>query len=208
MRTLSVDTSLGACQAAVLDGDRVLAAASEAMTRGHQERLAPLVQETLAASGLAFNDLERIGVVLGPGSFTGLRVGLAFAKGLGAALSLPVAGVGALEALAEGAPADVLAIIDANRGQAYVQAFRDGHALTEPHNRDVTDLEDLLGALSPTLTLVGPGTHLALPRRPDARVLERTVADPATIARLASTRPAGRLTPLYLRAPDAKPSAA
>jgi tRNA threonylcarbamoyladenosine biosynthesis protein TsaB len=64
------------------------------MDRGHQERLAPLAQEVMARAGLAFADLDRIAVTLGPGSFTGLRVGLAFAKGLGLALDRPVIGLG------------------------------------------------------------------------------------------------------------------
>ena len=70
------------------------------MHRGHQERLAPLVAEAMAQAGAAFPDLDRIGVTVGPGSFTGLRVGLAFAKGLAIALGIPCVGVGVLDALA------------------------------------------------------------------------------------------------------------
>ena len=89
MIILALDTALDACSAAVLDGGRVLAARSEPMARGHQERLAPLVAEVMAEAGSASTGLDRIGVTVGPGSFTGLRVGLAFAKGLGVALDRP-----------------------------------------------------------------------------------------------------------------------
>ena len=100
MIILALDTCLSACSTALLRDDVVLARRVEVMARGHQERLAGLVAETLAEAGLAFRDLNRIAVTVGPGSFTGLRVGLAFAKGLGSALGLPVIGIGTLEAMA------------------------------------------------------------------------------------------------------------
>ena len=100
MIILALDTCLSACSTALLRDDVVLARRVEVMARGHQERLAGLVAETLAEAGLAFSDLNRIAVTVGPGSFTGLRVGLAFAKGLGSALGLPVIGIGTLEAMA------------------------------------------------------------------------------------------------------------
>jgi len=80
---LGLDTCLDACSVAVRDGVRLLAATSEPMKRGHQERLAVMAQVTMAEAGIAFSALARVGVTVGPGSFTGLRVGLAFAKGLG-----------------------------------------------------------------------------------------------------------------------------
>ena len=125
MIVLSIDTTLEACQAAVLDGDRVLASASEPMQRGHQERLAPMVAEVMASAGVEFTALGRVGVTVGPGSFTGVRVGLAFAKGLGLALGIPCIGVGALDALAATAGSSAVggklaAAIDARRGQVYL----------------------------------------------------------------------------------------
>jgi len=204
---LGLDTCLSACSAAVLDGDRVLARVSEPMTRGHQERLAPLVAEVMGLAGLAFADLARIGVTVGPGSFTGLRVGLAFAKGLGAALGRPVSGVGSLEALAAGAPAGlVFAAIDAKRGQVYLQAFEDGAPLMAP---DVLPVETAaarlaeLGAGRP-MTLIGSGALLLAPAAPGARLVEGDAAEPVAVARLAARREPGSARPLYLRAPDAR----
>src|ERR1700761_8170186 len=96
------------------------------MVKGHQERLDDLVEEVMAEAEAAYVSVGRIGVTVGPGSFTGLRAGLAFAKGLGAALGIPLAGVGTLPALAGSARSDAMtaAVIDARRGQIYTQFFK------------------------------------------------------------------------------------
>ncbi|MDB5458773.1 MAG: tsaB, partial [Caulobacteraceae bacterium] len=147
MIVLALDTATGACSAAVLKDGAVLAAHSEPMTRGHQERLAPLVRDTMAEAGVGFADLDRVGVTVGPGSFTGLRVGLAFAKGLGLALSRPCIGVGTLEALAASEPGPGLtaAVVDAKRGQVYLQLFEGGAALMAP---DVLSVETAAARLA------------------------------------------------------------
>lgn len=215
MKVLVFDTALEACSAAVLDAGRVAAARSEAMARGHQERLAPLVAELLAEAGLEPAALDRIGVTVGPGSFTGLRVGLAFAKGLGLALDRPVVGVGTLEALAASAARPALpsgtagemiaAAIDARRGQVYVQAFRSGASLTLPEALSVEDAAAKLRALGEPSLLVGSGARLLGEAFPGAELDARAGADAATLARLvAGAEPSGALRPVYLRAPDAK----
>src|SRR5689334_22628201 len=132
MIVLGLDTCLSSCSVAVLDGERVLASAREVMARGHQERLAPMAQAVMAETCLAFPALNRIAVTVGPGSFTGLRVGIAFAKGLALALDRPAVGVGTLEALAAEADGLVFAAIDARRGQLYLQGFEGGRALMAP----------------------------------------------------------------------------
>jgi len=81
VKTLIIDTALGACTAVAADGSRVVAAESEVMARGHQERLGGMARGAMAAAGWSFDQLDRIAVTTGPGSFTGLRVGLAFAQG-------------------------------------------------------------------------------------------------------------------------------
>jgi tRNA threonylcarbamoyladenosine biosynthesis protein TsaB len=208
---LGLDTCLEACAVAVLDGDRVRAAAREPMARGHQERLAPLVRQAMAEAGIPFTAVDRVGVTVGPGSFTGLRVGLAFAKGLAAALDRPLAGVGVLEALAAQAPAGLtLAVLDAKRGQVYFQPFRDGAALAEPEALAVDDALALAGrlAVGGTATLVGSGAPLVAAALPDARVILADSADPVLVARLAAAREPAPVQPLYLRAPDARLPAA
>ncbi len=207
MVVLGIDTCLNACSAAVLDGDVVLGASSEVMARGHQERLAPMVQAVMARAGLPFSRLERIGVTVGPGSFTGLRVGVAFAKGLASALDLPASGVGVLEALAAEADGLVAAVLDARRDQVYLQIFEDGAALMAP---DVLPIGTAAGRLvelsmGRALTLVGSGGPLlAGAAAAGSRIVAREGCDARAVARLAASRPAAPLRPLYLRAPDAK----
>lgn len=210
MRVLALDTCLGACSAVVLDGARVLASVVEPMERGHQERVAPVVAAAMAESGLAFVDLERIGVTVGPGSFTGLRVGIAFAKGLSLALSIPAVGIGTLEALAASGPGAGLtfAVIDGRRERVYFQAFVDGAAVTAPDLLDLNEAAARLAELSistPPL-LVGPGAHLLAGVVAGSVLDERPFPSPESIARLAALRrePLAPLRPLYLRAPDAK----
>jgi tRNA threonylcarbamoyladenosine biosynthesis protein TsaB len=203
--TLGIDTCLNACAAAVVDGERVLAAAREPMARGHQERLAPLVQGVLSAAGIAPAQLGRIGVTVGPGSFTGLRVGLAFAKGFAAALGVPAVGVGVLEALAAEVPEGVAAaVVDARREQVYLQVFEDGVALSQPAALPIEAASELVARLAAggEATLIGSGGPLLVV--PGARLLPAEGADPVRVARLAARRPAAAPEPLYLRAPDAR----
>ncbi|MDB5450962.1 MAG: hypothetical protein JWQ52_2090, partial [Phenylobacterium sp.] len=188
MIVLGLDTCLNACSVAVLQDGRVLAHESEVMARGHQERLAPMAQRAMQAAGLAFDRLERIGVTVGPGSFTGLRVGLAFGKGLGAALGVPVAGVGTLEALGAEADGLVFAAVDARRDQVYLQAFEAGHALMAP---DVLPVETACArvvelAMGRTPTFVGSGGPLLAGVAPGARLIASEGADARIVARLAA----------------------
>jgi tRNA threonylcarbamoyladenosine biosynthesis protein TsaB len=214
MIVLGLDTCLNACSVAVRDDGRVLAAASEVMARGHQERLAPMAERVMAEAGVGFARLDRIGVTVGPGSFTGLRVGLAFAKGLGAALSIPVVGVGTLEALAAGSEEThsgmagglVFAAIDARREQLYLQGFEDGRPLMAP---DVLPVEVAAARLvelaqGRPLTLVGSGGPLLAGVAPGARLVAAEGTDARQVARLAQMRDPRPARPLYLRAPDAK----
>lgn len=210
MLVLGLDTCLSSCSVAVLDGERVLASAREVMARGHQERLAPMAQQVMAGAGLAFDRLDRIAVTVGPGSFTGLRVGIAFAKGLALALDLPAVGIGTLEALAAEAGQDsgglVFPAIDARRGQLYLQAFEDGRALMAPDALTAEIAAARLAEISlgRPFTLVGSGAALLGDVAPGARIVPAEGADARHVARLAATRDPAPLKPLYLRAPDAK----
>ncbi len=168
-----------------------------------------MAQATMAQAGTAFSALDRIGVTTGPGSFTGLRVGLAFAKGLGVALDRPVVGIGVLEVLAHDAgDGFVAAVIDARRDQVYLQAFEGDRALMAP---DVLPVETAAGRLAELwsgrpATLVGPGAGLLAGVLPQATTIERAAPDPAVVALLASRAqpPFPPPRPLYLRAPDAR----
>ncbi len=212
MTILAIDTCLEACAVAVCDGDRPLAALSEPMSRGHQERLAPMVAEAMARAGRGFDQLSRIAVTVGPGSFTGLRVGLAFAKGVALATSAPCVGVGVLEALAAG-EADagfVAAVIDARRGQLYLQVFIDGRPAMAPDALEPEIAAARLAELwtGAPATLIGSGAGRLDGVLPGARLVVRAAPDPLVVARLglAARAPFPPPRPLYLRAPDARPS--
>jgi len=184
----------------------VLAHAREVMARGHQERLAPMTREVMAKAGLVFASLDLIAVTVGPGSFTGLRVGIAFAKGLALALDRPAVGVGTLEALAAEATGLVFAAIDARRGQLYLQAFEDGRALMAPDALTAEVAAARLAELSQgrPFALVGSGAALLAEAAPGAEIVPAEGADARHVARLATTRTPAPLRPLYLRSPDAK----
>lgn len=213
MKHLVIDTALGACTAAVFDDERALAVQFEVMTKGHQEKLGGMVRDAVGQSGLSFDDLDRIGVTVGPGSFTGLRVGLAFAQGLGAALSRPVVGLSALDALAaslEAGPGPVAALIDARRGQVYAKFFRNGRAVDDDQALSLEQAKAAVEALGGDVRLVGNGAKVLSEAFEDLRygTMEPLAAPSATalgrLTRLADpqTHPA---KPLYLRAPDATP---
>jgi len=208
LNILALDTCVDACSVAVWADGRALAAISEPMQRGHQERLAPMVVEALAAAGLNPSQIDRIAVTTGPGSFTGLRVGLAFAKGLALALDRPCVGIGALEALALSAgDGFVAACLDARRGRVYLQVFIDGRAVMAP---DVLDTEVAAARIAELWTggparLVGSGAPLIAQVLPGASVEALATPNAGVLARLAATREAGPAPrPLYLRAPDAR----
>lgn len=209
MRVLVIDTALGACTAAVFEDGRPLGVREVAMTIGHQEKLAGFARDAVADAGGGFEALDRIGVTVGPGSFTGLRVGLAFAQGLGAALDRPVVGVSTLDALAASAPASgtVAAVIDARRGQVYARLFHDGAPLGEPQALSLDAAAARLSAVDGPLTLVGSGAALLADVRVDATLLPLAAPSAAALARLVvAAEPAGNPPrPLYLRAPDATP---
>lgn len=202
MIVLTIDTCLGACSAGLFDGDRTLAVRHEPMSRGHQERLAPMVAEVLAEAGVTPDRIDRVAVTIGPGSFTGLRVGVAFAKGFASAMGIACIGIGTLEALAASLPAsggEPIAVVDGKRGQVYAQTGVGGAPAQLSHEAAA---DAWAGIESPVF--IGPGAELAMSlKRPSVGVVI-AAPDPAAIARLGAAKTPGPFKPLYLRAPDAK----
>jgi tRNA threonylcarbamoyladenosine biosynthesis protein TsaB len=195
----------------VFEDWRLMFGLSEPMERGHQERLAPMTSEVMAGAKLAFSELDKIVVTVGPGSFTGLRVGLAFAKGLRLATGAPLAGIGALAALAASAGPDGLCagVIDARRGMVYLQAFADGRPLSEAAILPASQAADRLEIIEPgRWRVAGPGARL-LAGADNVDVVLLAAPDLLALGELAAAaRPADDLKPVYLRAPDAKPMVA
>lgn len=204
-----MDTALGGCSVALLEGDKVLAHIFEAMDRGHAERLAPMVDE--AMRGVEFSSLTHLAVTTGPGTFTGQRVGLAFMRGLRLALRIPLTGVTTLEtialaAMAQSGKAKAAAIHDARREEAYL-LLRDGEQVVlEPAVMPFADAVKRIGAFGPCV-LAGTGAASAREALGADFVLSSIrQPDALWVARLAQARPVPQDAPgpLYLRAPDAK----
>jgi tRNA threonylcarbamoyladenosine biosynthesis protein TsaB len=219
MLILAIDTALDACSVAVLDTrtSRLIAQESQPMKRGHAEALMPMIARVMKDAGLAFTALDRITVTTGPGSFTGLRVGLSAARGIALAADKPVVGVTTLTAFAApvvsaNAAQPVIAAIDARHDHVYVQAVAgDGSPLMSPR---IAPIEEALGAARfGAPHLVGNAAGILAERWPaDAPPLFQvdTLAAPdiTWVAWLGAaldpeTAPA---RPYYLRAPDAQPS--
>ena len=211
MKLLAVETCLGACSVALLQDGAVLAHRFELMERGHAEALAPMVEE--AMRGQDFASLDRLAVTVGPGTFTGQRVGLSFMRGLRLALNAPLSGVTSLEAMAASACAETgmtraAVLHDARRDEAYLSLMENGVAsapVVLPFARAVENI----GAFGPCV-LAGTGAPAAKEGLDRDFVLS-TIRQPDAlfVARLASARPAPAAdapppAPLYLRAPDAK----
>ena len=150
MLILAIDTALDACAAAVLDTDagKLIAQESQAMKRGHAEALMPLIARVMKASGVAFAALDRIAVTTGPGSFTGLRVGLSAARGIALAAGKPVVGVTTLTAYAapivsENGEHPVISAIDARHDHVYFQVVGgDGSSLIKPKVAPIAEALD------------------------------------------------------------------
>ena len=151
---LSVDTALGACSVALLAGERILARRHVEMDRGHAEVLAPMVDEAMREAQLPFQALERLAVTIGPGTFTGQRVGLAFMRALKVALNIPCLGVTTLAAMAAEAAAEtnaevVVAAHDARRGEVYCGVYQnDGQVLLPPTLLTWRDAADVVARIA------------------------------------------------------------
>ncbi|MGE0752295.1 MAG: tRNA (adenosine(37)-N6)-threonylcarbamoyltransferase complex dimerization subunit type 1 TsaB [Variibacter sp.] len=217
MRVLAIDTALGACAAAIYDSDHgvVMAQESREMTRGHAEALMPMIARVMDAAMFEFAELDRVAVTVGPGSFTGLRVGLSAARGIALAAGRPAVGVSTLAAYA--APAisadktqTIIAAIDARHAQVFIQIFGPGGRTLAAARQ--AKLSEGLPAIEGPVHLVGSAAEAiaqAWPAdaAPPSITSSRSAPDIEWVAKLgvvADTRSAPP-NPLYLRPPDAQP---
>ncbi|MCQ8782177.1 tRNA (adenosine(37)-N6)-threonylcarbamoyltransferase complex dimerization subunit type 1 TsaB [Mangrovibrevibacter kandeliae] len=214
---LAIDTSGASCAVCLYDATRdvVRAARAPEIGRGHAERLMPLIDEVLAEAGTSYGAIGRIAVTVGPGSFTGLRVGVAAARALGLALGAPSVGVTTLEALAapHAGAAPVLAVQDAKRGEIYAALYdRDGAEVRAPAALTPDALAAFVDPAGERLRIVGSGAAIAFERLgPEgvAFVDAQARVAIADVARIGAVREASAPPrPLYLRGADAKPQAA
>ncbi len=220
MKILAIDTALPAVSACVLTEGATAPESEETlgMERGHAEALLPLIERVMARVDGGFAALDRVAVTVGPGSFTGLRVGISAARAIALAWDIPAVGVSTLAALAaplilEEKPGTTVVAVDARHGHVYFAAFHeDGRLMLAPRFGDVREAVAafgagplrLAGSGAPMLAIEAWGHGLA------AEIVgERIAPDIAFVARLGlladpATAPA---RPLYLKAPDAKPLA-
>lgn len=215
MHLLALDTALDRCSVALRAADGKVTALSEPMSRGHAERLAPMIAEVMARAGLGFSAINRIVVTTGPGSFTGVRVALSTARGFAMALAVPAIGIGTLAVLAAAARLrhpgrPVEAVLATRDDMVIVQDFaadgspRDREPVLVPADRQAR-------TLAGDTVLTGPGASRLAALRAEAGLPPLTLdagaeVDPAVLAALG----AGALAdgpppdPVYVRPPDAK----
>jgi tRNA threonylcarbamoyladenosine biosynthesis protein TsaB len=220
MLILAIDTALDACAAAVLDTEaaRLLAQETLPMKRGHAEALMPLIARVMRSADLSFAALDRIAVTTGPGSFTGLRVGISAARGLALAAGKPAVGLTTLSAYAaaivsQNRSEPVISAIDARHDHVYCQIVAgDGRQLVRP--RVVSIDEAIAASQFGAPHLVGNAASSLADRWPTempqpVAVDAQAAPDIAWVAWLGAAADPDRTParPFYLRAPDAKPAA-
>lgn len=227
---LAIDTSASLCAAAVhdADADAIIGIAVEEIGRGHAERLMEVIADALSAAGCDYGDLTRIAATSGPGSFTGIRVGLATARGIGLGLSVPVLGISALDAMRlaareqaggeqaggeqPGGPTPLLVAIDARRNEAFCQFYDVTGRADGPFVADYGEIAAKAAEAGPAgLAICGSAARkIAEEAGGDWRILHELAAPPIEcVARLGAQLDPKDAPPepLYIRPPDAKPQA-
>lgn len=216
MPVLVLDTALNACQAVVGTADGRLAVERCEPAQGRAEAIVSLADKALASAGVDYQSLSRIAVTVGPGSFTGLRIGVAAARGLGLVTGCPVVGLSSLAALAASvldAEPDLprVALVDARHDAAYGQVFAPDLEPISPARH--ASLDDFAREIPDGALLIGSGAlpaagHLeAIGRRPGRiEPLDAPSADAILRLAVAAVPPFPPPRPLYLKAPDARPA--
>ncbi|GEP01631.1 tRNA (adenosine(37)-N6)-threonylcarbamoyltransferase complex dimerization subunit type 1 TsaB [Methylobacterium haplocladii] len=215
MRILAIDTALDACSVCVAndESEELLGEESMTLARGHAEALLPLIERVMARIDGDFESLDRVAVTVGPGSYTGLRVGLSAARAIGLAANIPVVGVTTLSALlapqlALNADGLVVAAIDARHGAVYLQAISGTGVAVAPARLAI---EDAVERITEGAILVGSGAP-ALAAAAKARGIAVEVAETGApqigwVAQLGLVADPEQALPrpLYLRGADAQP---
>jgi len=202
---LAFDTSAAHCAAALLSDDQIIASVQEPMSKGQGERLLGLCAEVLTSADVTYGDLTAIGVGVGPGNFTGIRIAVSAARGLALGLGVPAIGVSHLQALAYGHDGVVISSIDARQDKLFVQVF----GTMDDREPVMCSLDNLpavpsradpicVGHQADLIAALCNGTALP-PRSPVAEATAHIAR-----ARLGTQNP--RPAPLYLRPADAAPA--
>lgn len=220
VRILALETSTRRASIAVCEGDRVVATRIHEDAHTHAERIVPLIDEAIREAGFAKSSLDLIACGIGPGSFTGVRVALATAKGIALALDRPLVGIGSLRAMAMGVEEEqrkalVISLLDAKKGEVFVAVYdAEGVEKVAPAHVARTALPELVAPhLAMGAIVVGEiAAELSLPESAIVRGYSSDLPDAAVIARLAKIRAQANdfdsldeLEPTYVRPPDIYP---
>ena len=210
LRVLGIETSSVRGSVALIEGQRLIAAASHDQEKAHDASLQPMMEQVLADAGWSPRQLDRIAVGVGPGSFTGLRVGIAFAQGISEGLQVPLVGVSSLQAMA-GAVTEQevrlrVPLLDARRGEFFLAAYAsDGSELLPAQiARDVAAVEQLVAGLRAAALLLGVAWDPLASKLAHQRGEQTDLPHARWVAQLAvAMDPPTPAHPLYLRPPVA-----
>ena len=212
MRVLGIETSSVRGSVALLEGERTLVTASHERASAHDASILPLIERALADAGWSARQLERIAVGVGPGSFTGLRVGIALAQGLSEGLEIPLVGVSSLQAMARGALDSINAtwvpVLDARRGEFFFAAYSaDGRELLSAQIAENADsIERVVRELPGPARVVGKAWDGCAGKLVHHRSDETDLPHARWVAWLGARLELGQpVRPLYLRPPVATP---
>ena len=202
MKILAIDCVHEACSAAFFNGEKVVSEIVEGINRGQAERLIPMIQDVLKAAQADFKDIDVVAVTTGPGSFTGVRIGLAAADGIALAADLPMVGVSVLEVLAwkiyKQFPdiGKICLVLETKRDDFYVQKFQAGNPETEPVVLSASDLAELNGYV-----FAGNAVKRLIEETGERPVLDVSMPTAADIALFACGKTPEKEfpAPLYLR---------
>lgn len=188
MIILGIDTSCGRCSAAIYDGKKVLHETIETIHK-QAEQIAILIKTVLDKANIIIEDIDAIAVTKGPGSFTGIRIGISIAQGIAAVINKPIVGVTTLDAIAFNSKGSITAIVDAGKGELYTQNFSNGACVSEIRLLKISDLEGkkLIGVYK---------EHQEFPSAENiAKIAHNKLQDGNFIIE--------PISPLYIREPDA-----
>ena len=191
---LALDTTENSISVALIHSSKILAHQYKKMERGQGEALIPMIQDVIQQSHIDFKSLTKIAVSVGPGSFTGVRIGLATARGMGLALNIPVVGITSFEATAFEITGKVLVVLDTKRGDFFTQFFQDGSPIEAPVIRN----EAQIYKLNPP-AVIGSGVPF-LPNK-NLKIIQMKY-EPAVSVGLCSLAKGRAPDPLYLRDAD------
>ncbi|WP_273756021.1 tRNA (adenosine(37)-N6)-threonylcarbamoyltransferase complex dimerization subunit type 1 TsaB [Bartonella sp. MM73XJBT] len=217
MLILAIDTASIYCAVALVRHKSIIARINERMQKGHAEKLMGHIIQVMIQANMTLNQVDRIAVNIGPGSFTGVRVGVSTARALALALEIPAVGISALEALAAqtktstNTASTITVVIDAGRDMFYHQNFNED--LTPLGEPGLKTIEDIIEGLPQQTRLTGPATDIIVQHIIDNKINKKIIrdqsfceaADIVSYAHLAANKqPKDPPRPLYLRNADAK----